>query len=80
MKTIAIANHKGAYAKATTALNVAVTLANTGSRVLAVDLRSARLRCKDYFETRKRCAYISLCSDLKKAQDKLRLSLCITST
>ncbi|HEV7859256.1 MAG TPA: ParA family protein [Pyrinomonadaceae bacterium] len=38
MKTIAIANHKGGCAKTTTALNVAVTLANTGSRVLAVDL------------------------------------------
>ena len=38
MKTIAIANHKGGCAKTTTALNLAVTLANTGSRVLAVDL------------------------------------------
>jgi chromosome partitioning protein len=38
MKTITIANHKGGCAKTTTALNVAVTLANTGSRVLAVDL------------------------------------------
>src|SRR5437763_17117152 len=38
MKTIAIANHKGGCAKTTTALNVAVTLANTGSHVLAVDL------------------------------------------
>src|SRR4051812_12745232 len=38
MKTIAIANHKGGCAKTTTALNVAVTLANTGSRVIAVDL------------------------------------------
>lgn len=38
MKTITIANHKGGCAKTTTALNVAVTLANTGSRVIAVDL------------------------------------------
>jgi chromosome partitioning protein len=38
MKTIAIANHKGGCAKTTTALNIAVTLANTGSHVLAVDL------------------------------------------
>jgi len=38
MKTIAIANHEGRCAKTTTALNVAVTLANTGSRALAVDL------------------------------------------
>ena len=38
MKTIVIANHKGGCAKTTTALNLAVTLANTGSRVLAVDL------------------------------------------
>jgi chromosome partitioning protein len=38
MKIIAIANHKGGCAKTTTALNVAVTLANTGSHVLAVDL------------------------------------------
>jgi chromosome partitioning protein len=38
MKTIAIANHKGGCAKTTTALNLAVTLANTGSRVLSVDL------------------------------------------
>lgn len=38
MKTIAIANHKGGCAKTTCALNLAVTLANTGSRVLAVDL------------------------------------------
>lgn len=38
MKTIAIANHKGGCAKTTVALNVAVTLASTGSKVLAVDL------------------------------------------
>ena len=38
MKTITLANHKGGCAKTTTALNVAVTLANTGSKVLAVDL------------------------------------------
>ncbi len=38
MKTIVIANHKGGCAKTTTALNVAVVLANTGSRTLAVDL------------------------------------------
>ncbi len=38
MKTIAIANHKGGCAKTTVALNIAVTLANTGSRVLAIDL------------------------------------------
>ncbi|MDQ3252435.1 MAG: AAA family ATPase, partial [Acidobacteriota bacterium] len=36
MKTIVIANHKGGCAKTTTALNIAVTLSNTGSRVLAV--------------------------------------------
>lgn len=38
MKTIVLANHKGGCAKTTTSLNLAVTLANTGSRVLAVDL------------------------------------------
>jgi chromosome partitioning protein len=38
MKTIVISNHKGGCAKTTTALNVAATLALTGSRVLAVDL------------------------------------------
>lgn len=38
MKTIVIANHKGGCAKTTTALNLAVVLANQGSRVLAVDL------------------------------------------
>jgi chromosome partitioning protein len=38
MKAIVIANHKGGCAKTTTALNVAATLAATGSRVLAVDL------------------------------------------
>src|SRR5215212_10547773 len=38
MKTITVANHKGGCAKTTVALNVAVTLASTGSKVLAVDL------------------------------------------
>jgi chromosome partitioning protein len=38
MRTICIANHKGGCAKTTTALNVAATLALTGSRVLAIDL------------------------------------------
>lgn len=38
MKTIIIANHKGGCAKTTTALNLAIVLANQGSRVLAVDL------------------------------------------
>ena len=38
MKVITISNHKGGCAKTTTALNTAVTLASTGSRVLAVDL------------------------------------------
>ena len=38
MKTIVLANHKGGCAKTTTALNVAVALSMTGSRVLAVDL------------------------------------------
>jgi chromosome partitioning protein len=38
MKVITIANHKGGCAKTTVALNIAVTLATTGSRVLAVDL------------------------------------------
>ena len=38
MKTITIANHKGGVAKTTTALNLAVLLANQGSRVLACDL------------------------------------------
>lgn len=38
MKTITIANHKGGVAKTTTALNIAVLLAQQGSRVLAVDL------------------------------------------
>lgn len=38
MKTIVIANHKGGVAKTTTALNLAVILANQGSRVLACDL------------------------------------------
>lgn len=40
MKTIVVSNHKGGCAKTTTALNVAVTLANNGHRVLAVDLDS----------------------------------------
>lgn len=38
MKTVVISNHKGGCAKTTTALNIAVVLATTGSRVLAVDL------------------------------------------
>lgn len=38
MKTIVLANHKGGCAKTTCALNVAVTLASKGARVLAVDL------------------------------------------
>ena len=38
MKTIVLANHKGGCAKTTAALNIAVTLAASGSRVLAVDL------------------------------------------
>ena len=38
MKTVTIANHKGGCAKTTTALNIAATLATTGSRVIAVDL------------------------------------------
>ena len=38
MKTIVLANHKGGCAKTTTALNIAVTLAGAGSRVLAVDI------------------------------------------
>ncbi len=38
MKTITITNHKGGCAKTTTALNVAVTLASTGARTIAVDL------------------------------------------
>jgi chromosome partitioning protein len=38
MKTIVLANHKGGCAKTTVALNIAVTLASTGSRVLAIDL------------------------------------------
>jgi chromosome partitioning protein len=38
MKTIVLANHKGGCSKTTCALNIAVALAFTGSRVLAVDL------------------------------------------
>lgn len=38
MKTIVLANHKGGCAKTTTVLNLAIVLANQGSRVLAVDL------------------------------------------
>lgn len=38
MKTIVITNHKGGCSKTTTALNLAVTFAATGVRVLAVDL------------------------------------------
>lgn len=38
MKTICLANHKGGCAKTTTALNLAVALAQKGARVLAVDL------------------------------------------
>ncbi len=38
MKTITIANHKGGCAKTTVAMNIAATLASTGSRVLAIDL------------------------------------------
>jgi chromosome partitioning protein len=38
MKTIVLANHKGGCAKTTVAMNVAATLASSGSRVLAIDL------------------------------------------
>lgn len=38
MKTITLANHKGGCAKTTIAMNIAATLASSGSRVLAVDL------------------------------------------
>ena len=38
MKTIVIANHKGGCSKTTASLNLAVTFAQTGARVLAVDL------------------------------------------
>ena len=38
MKTISVANHKGGCAKTTVCMNLAVTLALGGSRVLAVDL------------------------------------------
>lgn len=40
IKTIVLCNYKGGCAKTTTALNVAVTLALSGSKVLAVDLDS----------------------------------------
>jgi chromosome partitioning protein len=38
MKIIVLANHKGGCSKTTCALNIAVTLAATGSKVLAIDL------------------------------------------
>jgi chromosome partitioning protein len=38
MKTIVLANHKGGCAKTTCVMNVAATLASSGSRVLAIDL------------------------------------------
>jgi len=38
MKTVVLSNHKGGSSKTTATLNIAVTLASTGSRVLAVDL------------------------------------------
>jgi len=38
MKVITFANHKGGCGKTTSALNLAVTLAHSGARVLAVDL------------------------------------------
>jgi chromosome partitioning protein len=38
MPIIAIANHKGGCAKATTVLNLAVTFAKSGSDVLSIDL------------------------------------------
>jgi len=38
MKTIIIANHKGGCSKTTTVLNLAVTFATTGAKVLAIDL------------------------------------------
>src|SRR6185436_8302421 len=38
MKTVVLSNHKGGCTKSTTALNIAVTLATTGAKVIAVDL------------------------------------------
>lgn len=38
MRVICISNHKGGCSKTTVALNLAVTLSATGSRVLTVDL------------------------------------------
>lgn len=38
MKIIVVSNHKGGCAKTTVSLNVAVTLAASGSRVLAIDM------------------------------------------
>lgn len=38
MKVITVSNHKGGCGKSTVAFNIAVTLANSGSNVLAVDL------------------------------------------
>jgi chromosome partitioning protein len=38
MKVLTVANHKGGCAKTTIALNVAVTFAATGAKVLAIDL------------------------------------------
>ncbi len=38
MKTIVLGNHKGGCAKTTCSLNIAVSLATRGSRVLAIDL------------------------------------------
>jgi hypothetical protein len=38
------------------------------------------LRCKDNFEARKIVGSIPLCSDLKEAQDELRLFLSIITT
>jgi len=38
MKTIVLANHKGGCAKTTTALNLTVTMASAGVRILAIDM------------------------------------------
>jgi cellulose biosynthesis protein BcsQ len=38
MKVLTVTNHKGGCAKTTIALNVAVTFAATGAKVLAIDL------------------------------------------